>query len=407
MTKSTIITALLLLYAVGFAVGEEDPFIIARPDVNVYPQVAFSPKTNNYLVTWYYADNVIKPGITRIYAGIYKLQKGINEIDAFRVSKPTNNVTHYPYTAAAYDSSQRRFLILWQETNRKKGTRTLYLTSMDDLGDNLKHIEVIENFENQVFSPLLMAAHPDNGKVMAAWTELENGEKKNVAISIDPYQSNGALLSQYEVEYPNGKFDLAGAFVPAGDNFRLIGCFIVPKRGLCSIVTMMEFNPDSGQVGRRNKLTRKKVRRSIALAAGPAEAVGESLVAYDQTDNQFLTSSAAMLLVGDDGKTVTGPTVLSENRVFAGEVALLSKADDGLARILWLEKVGSTYTLKLQPVTEEGDVVGEPVIVRTTTQPISSIAGALGNGKGKALIVWSEDCVDGTVKLLARAVEFL
>ena len=114
-----------------------------------------------------------------------------------------------------------------------------------------------------------------------------------------------------------------------------------------------------------------------------------------------------MLLVGADRKTVAGPTTLSDSQVFAGEVALLSKADDGLARILWLENNNGTYVLKLQPVTEEGDAVGDPVIVRTTSYPISSVAGALGNGKGKALIVWSEDNPDGTVKLLAKSVEFL
>ena len=407
MLRTTIATAILLLYAASFAAGEEEPFIIARPDVNIYPQVAFSPKTNNFLVTWYYTDNVISPGITRIYSGIYKLQKQIKEIDCSRLSKPSNNVRHYPHTAVAYDASQRRFLVLWQETNSKKETRILYLTSMDDLGDDKQQIEVIGDFDNQVFSPLMMAAHPDNGSVMAAWTELDKGEKQNVAISINPYQKYGALLARHEVEYPNGKFDLGGAFIPAGDNFRLIGCFINPKRELCSIVTMIEFNPVTGQLGKRSKLTRKKIRRSVALAAGPAEAEGESLVAYDQTNNQFDSSSAAMLLVGADRKTVAGPTTLSDSQVFAGEVALLSKADDGLARILWLENNNGTYVLKLQPVTEEGDAVGDPVIVRTTSYPISSVAGALGNGKGKALIVWSEDNPDGTVKLLAKSVEFL
>jgi len=410
MCRLVLAILLLLLAPASWAQAGPAPFVITAKDHNINPQVAFSPDSNTFLVVWVQAEDIITFKKPVIYAAQLRVKKSIREIRQIRISRPYPK-TQAPFASVVYHGSLKRFLVLWQEIDGEE--KTLMLTTVDNKGKYVQRVAALAEGGSTLLSAPLLAVDPDSGLALAAYTGFEDGKVATAALSFDPAKPCNTENLLFTVDYKHDKFDLLKALIPSAGAFRLLSFRVNQKRGRCSALVSLDIEPVTGPIGKRLTLTRKRVRRSTAVSAARAEDEDEILISYDQTSRDFDTSSVAMLKVDSSGSLSSGPEMLSlssgpemltPQKGSSGDAVLLPAAADGLARILWLVRAGGGDTLKLQAVTDEGQAVGEPLVVRTTTVRINSPAMAYGKDGTSVLVVWSEDSTDGGVNLLACSI---
>ena len=394
---------IFLLSPPVYAQEEQGVFCISSEGYNINPSVAFSPVSNSFMVVWLSTDDLFAYDLTRLNAAHLRVQQDIRLLRTMRISRASKKKRQAPGSAIAYHEGMSRFLILWQEINGED--RTLFLTTLDDFGVIDQRAAIIARHDATLISPPLLAIDATSERAMAAWTKLEGGVIKTVATSFDPREPHFLTDPRFYFQRANGRFEVGEALVNAGNVFRLVSCLVGSSNERCAAVMGQDINPATGVVGERRTLTRKKIRRSMVISAAPAEDKAETLVSYDQTGFEYETSALAVLLVNEDGRTATGPSRVTARDDFSGESRLLPGAEDGFARILWLERLNGAFTLKLQAVTEEGDLLGEPQVVRASAQPIGAAAMAYGLYQDNVLVVWIEDSPGGGVSLLSRSID--
>ncbi len=403
MLRIALIAFAFLLSQQAFAQEAEEVFAVSSTGYNLQPQVAFSPVSNSFLVVWLFTEDILTYDLTRLKAAQLRVKQDVTLLRSMRISRPSLKKRQAPGAAIAYHEAMSRFLVLWQEINGEE--KILFLTTLDDFGVFGQRVTILAREDATLISRPLLAIDPVGGRAMAAWTKLDDGKVQTVATSFDPADPNFLTDPRFVFKRDNGRLEVGEALVHAGDVFRLVSCLVRPARERCVEVMGQDIDPVIGAVGGRKTLTREKIRRSMVISAAPAEEATETLVAYDQTGFEYETSVLAVLLVNEEGRTATGPSRVTNREDYSGESRLLPGAEDGFARILWLERSGGTFTLKLQAVTEEGDQIGEPQIVREATLPIAAAAMAYGLYRDSVLIVWSEDSAEGGVSLLCRSID--
>jgi hypothetical protein len=393
----------ILCTSTAFAEDEEGLFTISSTAYNIHPQVAYSPVSSSFLVVWLYTDDILTYKSTQVRAAQLHALHQLTLQKTFRISRASRKKIQAPGTAVTYHPAMSRFLVVWQEINGED--RTLFLTTVDDFGIFDDRTSILARQKATLLSPPLIAVDPVSGRAMAAWTKLEDGKVKTVATSFDPNDPNHLSDPRITFESDEGRYEIGQVLVYAGDTFRLVNCLVNPNRERCIAITGRDINPMIDTVSNSAVLTRKRIRRSMALSAVQADDPAQTLVSYDQTGFQFENSVLAFMIIGDAGNTVAGPTRLTEPNGLSGESRMLSSASDGFARILWLERHENQFILKLDAVTEEGDFIGEPISVRTTSRPIGNAAIAYGQYSAGILVVWSEDNPAGGVDLLCRLID--
>ena len=403
MLRIAIIAFAFLLSQQAFAQEVEEVFAVSSIGYNLQPQVAFSPASNSFLVVWLFTKDILTCDLTRLNAAQLRVQQDVTLLRTMRISRASKKKRQAPGTAVTYHEGMSRFLVLWQEIYGEE--KTLFLTTLDDFGVFDLRAAALSRRDATLISRPLLAIDPVGGRAMAAWTKLEDGEILTVATSFNPKVPHFLTDPRFVFRKNNGRFEVSEALVHAGDVFRLVSCLVGPSKGRGVAVMGRDIDPLTGAVGERKTLTRERIRRSLVISAAPAEEASETLVAYDQTGFEYKTSVLAVLLVNEEGRTATGPSRLTDREDYSGESRLLPGAEDGFARILWLERSNGACTLKLQAVTEEGDRIGEPQIVRETTQPIAAAAMTYGLYRDSVLVVWSEDSAEGGVSLLCRSID--
>lgn len=364
-----------------------EPVTIATGEQNIRPVVSYNKDDNQFLVVWIRTNEVISYSQSSIHATILSADFNLQPFATQKISRPSLKKVQAPFVAAKYNPAVQKYLIIWQEID---GTdRTLYLTSLDQLGAFVNRTSVLDEQQGVLLTAPLLANQADSEYVIAVWSELVEGGSEMTAMIFHADAPHFRIDPRYVIPPPGKRFELPMVLSGTGSTFSIYGFLADRVRGSNRLLFVKELNMATGLEFGRTTVTRRKVRTSMTISA--ADGIEGDLLLYNQSFPLLNLSSLSIFNFDRSAEIKYRPTAFTPPGVFAFEGLLLDPAVDGYNKLIWIKEDNDRFSLLLQSVTPTGDLIDDAMEIYSSRFPISMPAAVYGNDNASLLVIWSAD----------------
>lgn len=396
------IIALLLLAVAPVAAEEIEPYVVSELAQNLRPTIAFNAQTEQFLIAWIRTGNIVDYEEAIVRARLVTTQPEISIGKEIPISRPSSKKVYAPFVSVRYHPAQSRYVAIWQETLGE--TRNLMLTTLKDDGSYLRRANRLALKQGILVSPPLIGTVPGTERILVVWNDLLQTGFRSQAFTFDPDKPNSRDNLLFELSGNSNLVQIPLDILSRGDGvFVLYGFMLNTESGVNRYMYRRDVQLDLGPATNDKIVTRRKLRSSMTL---DAEGGDESdLILYNlNIPAKDMNALSVFSHAHDAG--IARPSADTSPSATAFEGALLAPASvDGMAKLIWVQENEGTNMLLMQHVSTDGEFVGDPIVVRQVSRPISFPTAVWGAEQSEAMVAWCESMDDGTVKLLMTIID--
>ena len=350
----------------------------------VFPCVTYNAAYNRFLVAWSQID-YLSSNLRGLGASFVSAEMEVLSI----LSVPAGDASQFP--AAAYDSANDRFLMVWMDETTATDYNILGATILSD-GTVNDPIVVAADSGNQLFPAV--AFDTAQSRFMVTWADLRSASTLDI---YGQWVTNGALDGT----------ELEVAVSATGDQQAPAMAY---NTTLGNMLTAYSSDPTGDAV------------IEYAITSGGTVQTGDysPATAYDPINNRHLVVyeryisadeaySVTAQLVDGQGATIGTPfdintTAIAYQSYWSPSPAVVYDAVQGQFLVVWIENYSNLYGRYIGP--DGAPVTDATLIADNMTSDDNRPAAAYNPANGQSLVVWSsyDDTAGYQFKLVGKRI---